>query len=177
MYHQPLSVLVHTPSNLFFCVWPPVSTTIPYQPSPTTYLGSTPSTWHIRPVACWVVSVVQSPSHVWPFPTPWTAARQASLSPTISGSLPKFISIALVMRSSPLILWRPLLLLPSILPSIMDFSNESAVCIRWPKYWSFNFGISPSNMSGCQLANENRTPVTLELQINNKLLFVSFSFF
>ena len=87
------------------------------------------------------------------------------------------MSIASVMPSSCLILWHPLLLLPSILPSIRDFSSESAVCIRWPKNWSFNFGISPSNMSGCQLANENWAPVTLELQINNKLLlFVCFHF-
>ena len=76
--------------------------------------------------------------------TPWTTAHQASLSLTISQSLPKFMSIALVMPSSHLILWHPLLLLPSIFPSTRDFSNESAVCIRWPKYWSFSFSISPS---------------------------------
>ena len=76
--------------------------------------------------------------------TPWTIACQASLSLTISRSLPKFMSIALVMPSSHLILWC-LLLLPSIFPSIRDFSNESAVCIRRPKYWSFRFSISPSN--------------------------------
>ena len=74
--------------------------------------------------------------------TPWTATRQAPLSFTISWSLPKFISIASVMPSSHLILCHPLLL-PSVFPSIRDFSNESAVCIRWPKYWSFS--ISPSN--------------------------------
>ena len=73
------------------------------------------------------------------------AAHQASLSLTISWSSPKFMSIASVMPSSHLILCCPLLLLPSILPSIMDFSNESAVHIRWPKYWSFSFSISPSN--------------------------------
>ena len=86
----------------------------------------------------------QSPSHVWLLATPWTAARQASLSPTISRSLPKVMSIASVMPSSHLILWRPPLLLPSIFPNIKDFSSESAVCIRWPKYWSFSFSISPS---------------------------------
>ena len=75
--------------------------------------------------------------------TPWTIACQASLSLTISQSLPKFMSIALVMPSSLLILW--CLLLPSIFPSIRDFSNESAVCIRRPKYWSFRFSMSPSN--------------------------------
>ena len=76
---------------------------------------------------------------------PWPAAQQASLSLTISQSLPKFMSIASVMPFSHLILWCPLLLLPSIFPSIRDFSNESAVCIRWPKYCSFCFSISPSN--------------------------------
>ena len=76
---------------------------------------------------------------------PWTAAHQASLSLAISQSLPKFMSIASMMPSSHLILWRPVLLLPSIFPSIRVFSNESAVHIRWPKYWSFSFSISPSN--------------------------------
>ena len=74
-----------------------------------------------------------------------TAAHQASLSLTISWSLPKFMSIASVMPTSHLILWCPLLLLPSIFPSTRDFSNELAVHIRWPKYWSFSFSISPSN--------------------------------
>ena len=71
--------------------------------------------------------------------------HQASLSFTISSSLPKFTSIASVMPSSHFILWRPLLLF-SIFPSIRDFHNESAVCIRWPKYWSFSFSISPSKV-------------------------------
>ena len=84
-------------------------------------------------------------SRVWLFVIPWTAADQASLALTTSQSLPKFTSTALVMPSSHLILWWPLPLLPSIFPSIRDFSNESAVCIRWPKYWSFSFSISPSN--------------------------------
>ena len=92
-----------------------------------------------------VYVVVQSPSHVQLFVTSWTAAHQASLSLTISRSLPKFMSITLVMPSSHLILWLPLLLLPSLIPSIRIFSNESAVCIRWPKHWSFSFWISPSN--------------------------------
>ena len=91
------------------------------------------------------IVVVQSPSHVQLFVTPWTAARQASISLTISWHLPKFIFIALVMASSHLIIWCPLLLLPSIFPSIRDFSNESSVHIRWPKYWSFSFSISPSS--------------------------------
>ena len=88
---------------------------------------------------------VQSPSPVRLFATPWTAARQASLSLTISWSLYKFMSIESVMQSNPLILCCPLLLLPSIFPSIRVFSNESTVPIRWPKYWSFSFSISPSN--------------------------------
>ena len=84
-------------------------------------------------------------SHVRLFATPWTAARQASLSITNSGNLPKLVSIESVMPSNHLILCRPLLLLPSIFLSIRVFSNESALCIRWPKYWNFSFSISPSN--------------------------------
>ena len=77
--------------------------------------------------------------------TPWTAALQASLFITNSGSLLKPMSIESVMPSSHLIVCRPLLLLPSVFPSIRVFSNQSALCIRWPKYWSFSFNISPSN--------------------------------
>ena len=91
-----------------------------------------------------VAVVVQSPGPVRLFVTPWTAAHQASLSLSISWSLPKFMFIASVMPSSYLILWCPLLLLPSIFSSIRDFSNES-VCIRWPKYWSFSCSINPFN--------------------------------
>ena len=90
-------------------------------------------------------SAVQSLSHVSLFATPWTTARQASLSITNSWSPPKPMSIELVMPSSHLILCHPLLLLPPIAPSIRVFSNESALRMRWPKYWSFNFNISPSN--------------------------------
>ena len=90
-------------------------------------------------------SSVQSLSHVRLFATPWTAALQASLSITNSQSLPILLSIESVMPSNHLILFRPLLHLPSIFPSIRDFSNESALHIRWPKYWSFNFKISLSN--------------------------------
>ena len=90
-------------------------------------------------------SSVQSLSRVQLFATPWTAAQQAPLSITNSRSLPKPMSIESVMPSNHLILCRPLLLLPSIFPSIRVFSNESALCIRWPKYWSFSFNISPSN--------------------------------
>ena len=77
--------------------------------------------------------------------TPWTAACQASLSITNSWSLLKLMSIESVRPSNHLILCRPLLLLPSIFPNIRVFSNESLLCIRWPKYWSFSFNISPSN--------------------------------
>ena len=88
---------------------------------------------------------VQSLSCIQHFVTPWTTARQASLSITNSRSPPKSMSVELVMPSNCLILCHPLLLLPSIFPSIRVFSNESALCIRWPKYWSFSLGIGPSN--------------------------------
>ena len=88
-------------------------------------------------------SSVQLLSYVQLFATPWTAALQAPLSITNSQSLLKLMSIKLVMPSNHLILCRPLLLLSSVFPSIRVFSNESALCIRWPKYWSFS--ISPSN--------------------------------
>ena len=87
--------------------------------------------------------VIQSPSHVRLFATPRTTSRQAVLSLTFFWSLPKFMSFALVMPSSHLILWCPLILLPSIFPTIRDFSNESTFYIKWPKYR--NFSISPSN--------------------------------
>ena len=88
---------------------------------------------------------VQLLSRVRLFATPWVAAHQASLSITNSQSLPKLMSIELVMPTNHLILCRPLFLLPSNFPSIRVLSNESALCIRWPKYWSFSFNISPSN--------------------------------
>ena len=90
-------------------------------------------------------SSVQSLSRVRLFVIPWTAARQASLSITNTRSPPKPVSIESMMPSNHLILCRPLLLLPSIFPSITVFSNESALCIKWPKYWSFSFSISPIN--------------------------------
>ena len=96
-----------------------------------------------------LAAVVQSLSRVQLFVTPWTAARQASLSITSSWNLLKLMSIELVMPFNHLILCCPLLLLPSILPSIRVFSNESGLHIRWPKYWSFGFSISPSvNIQG-----------------------------
>ena len=99
---------------------------------------------------CWlwitfVLSSVQFLSCVWLFATPWTAAHQASQSITNSWSLLKLMSIESVMPSNHLIPSYLLFLLPSVLPSIKVFSNESVLCIRWPKYWSFSFNISPSN--------------------------------
>ena len=90
-------------------------------------------------------SSVQSLSHVQLFATPWTEAFRFSLSITNSWSLLKLMSIESVMPPNHLILCRSLLLLPSIFPSIRVFSNGSVLCIRWPKYWSFSFNISPSN--------------------------------
>ena len=90
-------------------------------------------------------SSVQSLSLIWFFATPWTSARQASLSITNSRSSPKLMSIESVIPSNHLIFCRPLLLLPSIFPSIWVLSNESTLLMRWPEYWSFNFNISPSN--------------------------------
>ena len=113
-----------------------------------TWLVSLPSTHGTEILFTeWMIqfSSVQSLSCVQLFATPWTAARQASLSSTNSRSLPKPMSIELVMPSNHLILCCPLLLPPSILPSIRVFSNESALHIRWPKFWSFSFNISPSN--------------------------------
>ena len=109
---------------------------------------------HISYVGRWILyywvtweafSSVQLLSCVWLFLTPWAAARQASLSVTNSRRLLKLMSIESVMPSNHLVLCHPLLLLPSILPNIRVFSNESALCIRWPKYWGFSFSISPSN--------------------------------
>ena len=91
------------------------------------------------------VVVVQLLSHVRLFAIPWTTARQASLSISVPRSLLKLMPIELVMPSNHLIPCNPLLLLPSIFPSIRVFSNESVLRIRWPKYWSFSFSISPSN--------------------------------
>ena len=90
-------------------------------------------------------SSVQLLSHVWLFVTPWIAAHQASLSITNSQSLPKLMSIKSVMPSNHLILCHPLLLLPPIPPSIRVFSNESTLCMRWPKYQSFSVSICPSH--------------------------------
>ena len=101
----------------------------------------------LKPLTVWIITVssVQSLSQVRLLATPWTAAHQASLSIINFQSLLKLVSIELVMPSNHLILCCPLLLLHSICPSITVFSNESALCVRWPKYWSFSFNINPSN--------------------------------
>ena len=91
------------------------------------------------------ILIAQSLSHVLLFVTPWTAALQASRSITISWSFPKLISIESVIPSNHLILCHPLLLLPSIFTSLRVFSIESVLHIRWPKYWSFSFSVSPYN--------------------------------
>ena len=100
------------------------------------------------------LSSIQSLSRVQLFATPWTTAHQASLSITDSWSLLKLMSIRSVMPSNHLIPCRPLLLPPSIFPSIRVFSNESALHIRWPEYWSFSFSISPSNEYSGLISNE-----------------------
>ena len=113
-----------------------VCTLWPSKPSPRH------SNFLLCPQTC---SLVQLLSRVLLFATPWTAGRQASLSITYCQNLPKPLTIKSVMPSNHLILCHPLLLLPSIFPSIRVFTNESALRIRWPKYWSFSFNISPSN--------------------------------
>ena len=96
-------------------------------------------------MSLFLYELVQSLNRVWLFVTPWTAARQASLSITNSRSLLKLMSIESVMPSNHLILCCALVLLPSFFPSIRVFSNESVLHLRWPKYWSFGFSIHPSN--------------------------------
>ena len=98
------------------------------------------SVWNLK-----TTSSVQSLSHVQHFATPWAAAHQASLSINSSGRWLKLLSIEMVMASNHLILCHPLLLPPSVFPSIRVFSNESGLPIRWPKYWTFSFSMSPSN--------------------------------
>ena len=101
--------------------------------------------YSISSLSIYMFSSVQSHSHVQLFVSPWIAACQASLSITNSQSLLKLMYIKSVMPSNHLVLCHPLLLPPSIFPSIRVFCNESVLCIRWPKYWSFSFSISPSN--------------------------------
>ena len=134
-----IDCLLHAP--LRSLIWP-------FFFSPLLYLFTTLfylliSRKHMIPIPQF--SSVQSLSRVWLFVTPWIAAHQASLSITNSWSSPKLMSMDSVMPSSHLILCHPLLLLPPIPPSIKVFSNESTLRMRWPKYWSFSFSISPSN--------------------------------
>ena len=117
--------------------------TLHFLSSPSPASSCFPHYWRYEGHQAWLSSV-QSLSRVRLFATPWIAARQASLSITISRSSLKFTSIKSVMPSSHLILCCPLLLLPSIPPSIRVFSNESTLRMRWPKYWSFSFSMSPS---------------------------------
>ena len=104
----------------------------------------------------------QSLSHVWLFLTSWTAACQASLSFTIFQSSLKLMSFELVMSSNHLILCHPLLLLPSIFPSVRVFSNDSVFCIRWPKYWRFSFSISPSNVYSGLISFRSDSVISLQ---------------
>ena len=129
---------------------------------------------------------VQSLSCVRLFVNPWTAARQASLSIINSQSLLKLTSIEAVMPSNHLILCCPLLFLPSIFPSIRVFSNESALLIRWPKYWSFSFNMSPSSehpglisfrMDWLDLLAVQGTLKSLQQTQNKKFLLLSFLVF
>ena len=106
------------------------------------YVGMSPFSVHLKLSQHYVVQLL---GHVWLFATPWTTASQASLSFIISQSLLKLMSVESLMPSNHLILRCPLLLLISIFPSIMVFSNKLALRTRWPKYWSFSFSISPSN--------------------------------
>jgi len=101
--------------------------------------------WKSAKILVMYINWVQSLIRVWLFETPWTAARQASLSITNSWSLLKLMSIESVMPSNHLFLCRPLLLQPLVFPSIRVFSSESVLLIRWPKYWSFSFSISSSS--------------------------------
>ena len=126
------------PSELFI-VWP--QWVFPVFSSSIHYLNSY---YRVLKHMLFIVVVVQLPSHVQFFETPWTISYQVPLSSTIPQSLLKLMSTESVILSNHLILCCPLLL-PSIFVSIKIFSNESALCIRWPKYWSFTFSISPSN--------------------------------
>ena len=132
----------------FYCTAKWISYAYTYIPSSLNFLPIqvTIEHWREFPVySLFSFSSVQSLSHVWLFATPWAAARQASLSITNSWSLLKAMSIESVMSSNHLIICCPLLLLPSIFLSNRVFSNKSVLHIRWPRYWSFSFNISPFN--------------------------------
>ena len=137
------------------------------------------STYILQTKGSKLLSSAQSLSRVRLFATPWTAALQASLSISNSQSLLKLLSIESVMPFNHLILYRPLLLLPLIFPSIMAFSKESVLCIRWPKYWSFSFSIClPMNIqdwsplgSPCGARDsQESSPTTQFKSINSSVL-------
>ena len=134
-------MFIHSICNSRHLLTPTFLSILPPVPSPLT----TASLLSMSMICFCSISSVQSSRSVRLFATPWTEAHQAFLSITNSRSLLKLMSIESVMLSNHLILCRPLLLLPSIFPSIRVFSNESVLCIRWPKYWSFSFSISPSS--------------------------------
>ena len=142
LFHWSLCVYLYWYHNVFILSWNLVRQVLQLFFSKIIFVILGPSHFHINLKS---VCSVQSLSRVRFFVTPWTAARQASLSITNSWSLPKLMSIESVMPSSHLILCHPLLLPLSVFLSIRVFSNESPLCIRWPKYWSFSFNISPSN--------------------------------
>ena len=131
-------------------------------------MGTAPSDFEVC-LTGWFSSV-QSLSHVWLFWTPWTAACQGSLSITNSWSLLKLMCIKLVMPSNHLILSHSLLLLPSTFPSIKVFSNKSILCIRWPKYCSFSFSISPANKYSGLVSFRTNCFDLLEVQQTLKVL-------
>ena len=132
---------LHVPPSIHTSIYLSIAGQIKH----TAYESAAHCTWRSLQFSPVQFSPVQLLSCVRLFATPWTASCQASLSITNSQSLLKLMPIELLMPSNHLILCRPLFLLPSIFPNIMVFSNESAFCIRWPKYWSFSFSISPSN--------------------------------
>ena len=118
------------------------------------------------------ISSIQSLSCIRLFATPWTTVCHPSLSITNSWSPHKPMSIESVIASNHLILCHPLLLLPSIFPSIRVFSNESALCIRWPKYWSFNFSISPSRLCGSPCSPRDSQPTVQKHQFFSTQIYL-----
>ena len=140
-----------------------------WRPKPPLF-DTVPSAYTIHSIVICQFSSVQSLSRVWLFAVPWTAARQASLSITNSWSLLRLMSMGLVMPSNHLILCSPLVLLPSVFPSIRVFSKESVLHIRWPKYWSVSFSISPSNEYSGLISFRKVGQVGLKYLLHNLLV-------